>query len=411
MKTKCFFSLFIVLTLSHYAQLKFTPAGNFGVGTTNPLYTFHMSGNYALFSSASGAPNASAALIRAHNGVSSPTTPDYTFLGNDQVGMFHPGTDVLGFSTSGAERLRISNSETWIRTNAYFSSQSLPPSCAYIRQAVSFSGPSTPDYTWVGNDQAGLYHLAQDIFGVSVAGAKVMEFYAPWQSDQVDVFGNFRVYGNISYSSDQRFKSNIITLKEASKKLLKLRGVSYEFKTEEFKKFGLPSGPQIGFIAQELKEILPELVKEDGEGYLAINYQAIIPILVEGFKEHQVEIEQLNSKVALLESQTTQKNGSQTPTGSGNELGTLNEGPILYQNTPNPFNVETVIKYFVPRVDGQPEIVVFDVNGLQKKTFTITRAGYGSVVIPASELSKGLYFYTLRTKERVVDAKTMIVTE
>ena len=68
-----------------------------------------------------------------------------------------------------------------------------------------------------------------------------------------------------------------------------LKAVSFKYKD----KSNLPKGVQLGFIAQEVREILPELVKKEGE-FLKLNYHGIIPVLVEALKE-------LNKKVTRLE--------------------------------------------------------------------------------------------------------------
>lgn len=80
--------------------------GNTSVGNiSTPLTKFHVGGN-AIFSTSATSP-ASAAYIRGNAGYSSATTPDYTFWNNDQAGIFHPATNVIGFSTNGAENMRI----------------------------------------------------------------------------------------------------------------------------------------------------------------------------------------------------------------------------------------------------------------------------------------------------------------
>ena len=58
---------------------------------------------------------------------------------------------------------------------------------------------------------------------------------------------------------------------------------------------------QIGFIAQELITVFPEMVDAPDGGYMAVNYGMLIPVLVEAIKEQQLLIEQLQIKVELLE--------------------------------------------------------------------------------------------------------------
>ena len=119
--------------------------------------------------------------------------------------------------------------------------------------------------------------------------------------------GDVVVTGNLNNYSDRRFKQNIEPLGEDASvlsDLLKLEPVKYQFKKEKFGMVDLTQsehGDQIGFIAQDLKKVYPELVSEDQEGYMSVNYVGIIPALVEGVKEQQQTIDSLNAKIAELE--------------------------------------------------------------------------------------------------------------
>ena len=79
-------------------------------------------------------------------------------------------------------------------------------------------------------------------------------------------------------------KKNIITYPNALNTVNKLRGVSYNRKDTDEK--------QIGVIAQEVLEVIPEVVKETKEG-LAVSYGNIVGVLIEAIKELSAEIEQI----------------------------------------------------------------------------------------------------------------------
>ena len=102
-------------------------------------------------------------------------------------------------------------------------------------------------------------------------------------------------------SSDIRWKKNIATLESSLEKVLQLRGVSYDWKTEEYPDKGFTEGRQIGFIAQEVEPILPEVVKTDSDGYKALAYDKIAAVLVEAMKEQQSQIEALKARIEALE--------------------------------------------------------------------------------------------------------------
>jgi len=115
------------------------------------------------------------------------------------------------------------------------------------------------------------------------------------------VTGSYQASG-WNHSSDGRLKTNIRPLTNALEKVLQLRGVNFTWKNNP------ESGNQIGFIAQEVKQVVPELVSgtegdiEKGET-LSMSYGNLTPLLVEAIKEQQKIIADLQRRVALLESQ------------------------------------------------------------------------------------------------------------
>lgn len=103
------------------------------------------------------------------------------------------------------------------------------------------------------------------------------------------VFGNIWAHGFIQ-SSDERLKRDIQTLKGALGSVLALRGTSYEYAPDRRSDLNLPAGRQFGFVAQEVKKVLPWLVKEDGTGTFAVSYDGFVPLLVEAVKEQNSAI-------------------------------------------------------------------------------------------------------------------------
>jgi len=103
------------------------------------------------------------------------------------------------------------------------------------------------------------------------------------------------------YSSDRIFKKNISSLQTPLNKVLQLEGVSYQWRRDEYKDREFPEGRHLGFIAQDIEKVLPEAVRTDENGEKAINYNAIIPLLVEGMKQQQKVIEELQRNVEQLQ--------------------------------------------------------------------------------------------------------------
>ena len=108
-------------------------------------------------------------------------------------------------------------------------------------------------------------------------------------SYKLDVAGTIRATGDVLAFSDRRVKENIKTIENASDKLLKLRGVEYN-KIGETKK-------SIGVIAQEIEEVLPEVVSTDTNGMKSVAYGNITGVLIEAIKELKAEIEELKKQI------------------------------------------------------------------------------------------------------------------
>lgn len=108
---------------------------------------------------------------------------------------------------------------------------------------------------------------------------------------------------NITCSSDIRYKKNVTALEGSLDKLMQLRGVTYNWKTEEFPKKNFNEDKQIGFIAQEVQALFPDLVKEQVDGYLSVDYVKMTPILVEAVKEQQEMIDAQKTEIAALQAE------------------------------------------------------------------------------------------------------------
>ena len=118
---------------------------------------------------------------------------------------------------------------------------------------------------------------------------------------KLDVNGIIR--GSNVSASDQRWKKDITTLDNSLDKIAALRGVSYEWKRNEFPDKNFSEGTQIGVIAQEIESVFPELVSEDNEGYKSVSYSNLVAPLIEAVKELKQQNETLNNRVEALEKQ------------------------------------------------------------------------------------------------------------
>ena len=104
--------------------------------------------------------------------------------------------------------------------------------------------------------------------------------------------GNATLANNLTINSDARLKSRIVTLGSTLSRLLLIDGKSYTMKANE-------SISKIGLLAQEVQAAFPELVKtaNNSDGTLSVNYQGMIPVLLNAIKEQQAQIEELKALI------------------------------------------------------------------------------------------------------------------
>ena len=97
------------------------------------------------------------------------------------------------------------------------------------------------------------------------------------------------------YTSDERLKENIQPITNALSKVESISGNEYNWK-EGFDEIHTKKGNDIGVIAQEIQKILPQAVIERDNGYLGVNYEKIIPLLIQSIKELSAKVKELENK-------------------------------------------------------------------------------------------------------------------
>ena len=103
--------------------------------------------------------------------------------------------------------------------------------------------------------------------------------------------------------SDRRYKKNITTVTSALEKLSKLNPVNYDWRIDEFPHRSFEDRKQWGFIAQEIEKVMPELVREDSDGYLRLSYTGFVPLLTKAMQEQQTEIDNQQKEIDELKAQ------------------------------------------------------------------------------------------------------------
>jgi hypothetical protein len=102
------------------------------------------------------------------------------------------------------------------------------------------------------------------------------------------------------HTSDKRLKQHIIKIDNAMSKISQLSGVTFEWKNKKEHPSEFYNDREAGIIAQEVQKVLPEAVKEREDGYLAVKYEQLIPLLIEGMKEQQEQINRLEEELNKL---------------------------------------------------------------------------------------------------------------
>ena len=277
-------------------------------------------------------------------------------------------------------------------------------------------------------------------------------------SYKLDVNGVLRV-GITVYPSDERLKTDIKPLTDEKERLYLLQGMSYKktllpadeeisSEDEEIIEF-----PEYGYLAQELKDVFPDLVMQDSLGYYSVNYIGLIPIIVEALKDQKRTIEtrqedniRQQNEIKILQdivfSQEKDLNemrniidemrkvvinccgnadimmqnsdvqgNSNHKSGNNNTPTQFQEVAVLYQNIPNPFSVNTEIRFEIPESATSAKLIIHDMQGAEIQSYTISARGTGNIIIQGHELPAGMYMYTLLVNNTMIDTKKMILTK
>ena len=109
--------------------------------------------------------------------------------------------------------------------------------------------------------------------------------------------GEIRATGDITafFSSDIRLKENIIPITNALEKVNQISGNTYDWK-EGYDEIHSHKGNDVGVIAQEIEQILPQIVTNRDNGFKAVQYEKIIPLLIEAIKELSAKVDSLENK-------------------------------------------------------------------------------------------------------------------
>lgn len=227
------------------------------------------------------------------------------------------------------------------------------------------------------------------------------------------------VANGVSLTSDARLKKEVRSNDDEYLKLFELNSINYKIKCQPSVEESavaaradgkLPELPEsgddrirYGYIAQEVREIFPDLVSEDENGYLSVDYIGLIPLLVDAVKN-------LSAKVDVLEHQDEQVFPAVKKVSAGVD-GVSEVSAPLSQNRPNPFDSATVIDCTVDEGVQEAFIGIYDLQGKQIMRLDVEQRGKTSVTVDGSALPAGIYIYALVADGKEIATKRMIVSQ
>jgi hypothetical protein len=260
------------LQLGSYGGVGITinSSNNVGIGTTAPGYKLEVYGSVML-----GGTDAENYIIRLGKQANSvymggPNTNTIN-VGYDENQVYNLHLNYLGYQASTTQYRNLIVNDGRQGEIARFVGSS----------AFVGIGNSAPSYKL---DVTGDVRITSGSLGVGVV---------PNATDgRIDASNDIVAFS----TSDERFKENITPIANALEKVKTLTGVEFDWR-KETKDYHGYVGHDVGVIAQQVKAVLPEAVRTNANGYLAVRYEKIIGLLVEAMKEQQAQIEELKSKL------------------------------------------------------------------------------------------------------------------
>ena len=260
---------------------------------------------------------------------------------------------------------------------------------------------------------AGIYGTIYSNLNINIPGTYAGYFYG-----DTKVTGT--VYaGNVVNTSDIRLKENIESVSEKESevsfldKIMSVDVLEYNLKDrtselfsdskdmdEKVSKFVAKEKAKrhFGISAQELQQLFPNLVEEGQDGYLAVNYIELVPVLIRSIQELKQELDETKNP----------ENGTRGTTDIKKD--TFAKKCVLYQNSPNPFKENTVIRFKLADDVRDAAICIFDMTGKTIKKLPIS-SGMESVSVGGYEIGEGMFLYSLIVNGQEIDTKKMVISK
>lgn len=206
--------------------------------------------------------------------------------------------------------------------------------------------------------------------------------------------------------TDEQYLSDIKSIPDAVSLVNQLQPKSYTLagKTGD----AAMAKQTYGLVAQDVEKVMPGLVTDmpgnAGGTAKGVQYDELIPVLVQAIKDQQHQIDELKAMLAAGHTQPQQEAIARLDV----QL-TDNQVIVLGQNVPNPCDKATAIGFYLPAGVRTAVIQFATADGKLIQTVTVAERGKGVVNVYTSELAQGVYVYTLVADGKVIDSKRMEV--
>jgi len=245
-------------------------------------------------------------------------------------------------------------------------------------------------------------------------------------------------YSSWGTLSDQRFKTNVKEDVQGLDFILKLRPVNYQLDAQKLDNFlRAPFGKTssvdtvaeyqtalakkgnvvyTGLLAQEVETAAQEtgfefsgVVKPAHENdHYTLRYAEFVVPLIKAVQEQQAIIEEQQMELAELKKLVQQLVRVPTNSALSTQQNHILKTARLEQNQPNPFSDDTTINYYIPETVQNATLIIASSTGNVVKKQSIQERGAGQILLDASTLSDGMFFYSLVLDGKHVATKKLI---
>ena len=298
--------------------------------------------------------------------------------------------------------------------------------CALMNASTS-TNKAVGVFGIAGNASAGYNfgvagYLAGSKNGAAVFGTTYDNINNPISGMYAGCFnGILYVTGEIHASSyhtisDLRLKKNVVSAKDNEgdyrflDRVMDMNVIEYNLidhvngeKSRDGKNVSIEDQRHIGLAAQELQELFPDLVVEGQDGYLAVNYVELVPVLIRSIQELKEELDAVKGVKGTEEAQ-------KSPSASDIDNSKASAKNVLYQNTPNPFKEQTIIRFRLADDVQDAAICIFDMSGKMLRKLPIS-SDDSQVSIGGYELGEGMFLYSLIVNGQEIDTKKMVISK